>query len=770
MSYLNNSLVVLIVTIFSLNISCLLHADNRDFILPKKKELLKPANPRIDNSSIVEEYKVRGDLILPRKKPSIIKDISKNVKKEVVKKEVVKKEVVKKEVVKKEVVKKEVVRKEIDKFVYPEKKPIFKVHSQNVARESSFLNKKDFKYAKEIFGFIKDKKWNSALKLTQKVKDKEFKNLVNWMYLKETGNIATFDDYAKFISNNPDYPRINRLRYLAEHKIQIQKTSPTEIIEWFTDQGPLSGTGKLKLSEAYLAINEDKLAYELIKDGWITADLTRNDLKYYARKYKKILNRTDHVKRADYLAWNSEYWDLKRMLPYLPKDLKLLYNARFVLMTHSYGVDKAISEVPENLKKDIGLQYDRLKWRNRRNRLDGSLEILNQAPLGEENLIRADLWWKQRAEIARDLIYKKNYSLAYEVASKHSMSSGPKFAEAEWLSGWLSLSFLKKPEQSIKHFENFYNNVGYPISLARGAFWLGRSYESIGDKEKSNKFYKEGSVFANTYYGQLSFIKIKNDKDFKISKSFNHDKEYKKEFDKNRLIKNIKILKELDQTKYSKDIVKHLATLNIEKGSEVLAAKLATDIDRYDYAIQISKEASYEKRFINFYNYPIINTPNEINTVIMPKQELILSIIRQESEFDSRANSYVGAKGLMQLMPATAKLVAKKIKINYSKSALTKDPSYNIKLGTYYIDSLLKNYNGFFPYAIAAYNAGPNRVKTWKKKYGDPTKGQIDTVDWIELIRFKETRNYVQRVIENINVYRYILKDSPIKIDNLFKG
>ena len=208
--------------------------------------------------------------------------------------------------------------------------------------------------------------------------------------------------------------------------------------------------------------------------------------------------------------------------------------------------------------------------------------------------------------------------------------------------------------------------------------------------------------------------------------------------------------------------------LNIEKGSEVLAAKLSTDVGRYDFAIQISKQASYEKRFYNKYNYPIINTPKTINNKTMPNQEVVLAIIRQESEFDRRANSWAGARGMMQLMKYTAKIVAKQAKLPYSISRLTKDPEYNIKLGSYYFNSLMEDYNGVFPFAIAAYNAGPNRVKTWRRINGDPSKGQLSYVNWIELIRFKETRNYVQRVLENINVYKYMLSKEPVKIDSFF--
>ncbi len=589
------------------------------------------------------------------------------------------------------------------------------------------------------------------------------------MLLKEQENQATFNDYYEFILKNPDYPRINRLRYLAEHKILLKNSSPRAIINWFEKELPSSGVGKIKLGEAYLEMGQNELAANLIKTGWIDADLSPDDLKYYKNKFNNILKTEDHLKRADYLAWNDQYWDLKRMLSYLPQNERLLYNARFILKTNSSGVDQAVADVPEQFKKDLGLQFDRLKWRVRRNRLEGSVEILKNFH-GEETLKYAEKWWNLRENIARDLIFEKKYSEAYEVSSNHHLSEGPDYADAEWISGWLALSFLNETDLAIKHFINFYSKVGYPVSLSRGAYWLGLAYEKKADQEKALNFFKEASKFSNTFYGQLSYIKIKSAQPFQIPTDFTVKDGYENEFNKNKLIKHVKLLKELDKSKFSKDIIKHLASLNIDNGSEVLAAKLATEVGRFDYAIQVAKEASYEKRFINFYNYPVINTQGEINNKKMPAPELILAIIRQESEFDSRANSYVGAQGLMQLMPATAKLVSKNIGVTYNKDSLQKDSNYNVKLGTYYINSLLDDYDGVYPFAIAAYNAGPNRVKLWIKKYGDPNRKEISFVDWIELIRFEETRNYVQRVIENINVYKFLLNgNKQFQIDNYFR-
>ena len=653
--------------------------------------------------------------------------------------------------------------------IYPQKKPILvKKVIDKAAAKSSILSSSDFKIAKASFAAVKKKKWQTAIKLSKKAKNKMVFKMVNWLYLIQPSNSASFYDYLTFINNNPNYPRINRLRYLAEHKMYLKTVSSKVIKKWFNGKEPLSEYGKIKLGEIYIMDGNIDEGSKLIKDGWVKAKLSKNDLRYLRKKYKKIITVTDNIKRADWHAWEGKHWDVQRMLRYLPKDETALYRARQLLMSRSYGVDSAIAKVPAKYKNDIGLKYDRLKWRRRRGRLNPSLEILFTVPKDPIKLVRPDLWWKERAILTRSLIYKKKYAKAYKVSSNHSLSEGPEYADSEWLSGWIALTFLDDPNMALLHFKNFYNNVGYPISVSRGAFWLGVTYEKINNQQKSEEWFNEAAKYLNTYYGQLAFTKINKKEKFTLEKQKKVDDKYIKEFNKNPLIKNIKLLKELDKTKYSKHFLKHLASLNIDEGSEILAGKLAIDIGRYDFAIQIAKKASYEKRFHNNINYPVIQTPQVVNNKTMPKPELVLAVIRQESEFDKDATSYVGARGLMQLMTYTAKLVAKQAKLTYSKNKLN-NPDYNIKLGSYYLAGLLENYEGSYPFALAAYNAGPKRVKYWKKINGNPQKGQIDYVNWIELIKFKETRNYVQRVLENINVYRYMLSGTPIKIYNFFE-
>ena len=659
----------------------------------------------------------------------------------------------------------------IQGVILPESKPlIVKKGRAKVSKKSKYYSERDFNYAKQAIQFMEKSNWKDALKVAKKARAKSIYNFIQWQHLLTTGNRASFYDYKEFIERNKNYPRIGRIKYLAEHKMSTQILSPKDIINWFENRKPLSGFGKMVLGESLILTGNNSEGIKLIKEGWITADLSKSDLKFFRKKYKKYLSSDDYIKRADYLAWENKYWDLRRMLRYLPKDYRLLYTARQLLMRKSYGVDSAISKVPQKLKNDPGLNYDRLKWRRKRGRLESSLEILLNIDNTKEYMVRPKKWWTERSIIARSLIYKKKYETAYKITSKNAMSQGPEFAEAEWMSGWIAFSFLKDPLLAEEHFKRFYENVGYPISLARGAYWLGRTYEKMGNRELSEKWYKEGAKYLTTYYGQLSHLKVYPNQKFALYNPMQVDIKISEDFYRKKLVAIVHLLDDLKKEKYAKYILRFLANENINEGSEILAAKLATDISRFDFAIQISKIASYEKRFHHKYNYPIIGVPKNVKGRKIPDSAFILSIIRQESEFDTSANSSAGAKGLMQLMTYTARIVAKQAKIPYSKKKLTKNPKYNINLGSFYLAGLLLEYDGSYPFSIAAYNAGPKRVKYWNKINKNPQKGNIDYVDWIELIKFKETRNYVQRVLENFNVYRFILEQKPIKLKNFFKN
>jgi soluble lytic murein transglycosylase len=657
----------------------------------------------------------------------------------------------------KEVKKKDIEKTEGTKEIIPKIKPSdFKnfTPEQKGPLETKTLSDKDFEITKVVFDYVDRKQWRLALSDAQKVQDKTIYTLVNWMYLIDTQSGASFNEYQTFIKNHKDWPRINRIKFLAEHKINFDNNSPTSIIEYFSNNPPLSGFGRLRLAEAFLENNQTEKARNLVKDGFKDAELSKNDLKYFSKIFKKFLTHQDYVLRADYFAYEAKYKDLRDTIEYLNPDYQKLYNARAALFTKR-SADNLISQIPQSLKEDPGLIYDRIKWRRKKARFDDALTLMNQS--ASDSLMKNQYLAKERLSVGRDKISDKEYKVAYDILKDHRLNEGADYAEIEWHLGWIALSFTNQTDVALGHFLRMNAAVTYPISKARAAYWIGRTYKKLGQASQANSWFRTGSQYGTTFYGQLSHIEL-NERRFSINNNFKFDENKYEEFKKNNpQAKSVVVLKELNRTKYTKDILRHLGDPEQNRTFEEIsmAGVLAQEIERLDFAIQIAKNASYKNLNFLEISYPRIEVPKQVKSQKILDSSVILALIRQESEFDTSANSKVGAKGLMQIMPATAKLLSKVTNVDFSREKLTKDKDYNLALGSYYISDLDDDFGSHY-LAFAAYNAGPHRVEKWIKTYGDPRRKQIDAIDFIELIPFHETRNYVQRVSENINVYEYL--------------
>jgi soluble lytic murein transglycosylase len=657
----------------------------------------------------------------------------------------------------KEVKKKDIEKTEGTKEIIPKIKPSdFKnfTPEQKGPLETKTLSDKDFEITKVVFDYVDRKQWRLALSDAQKVQDKTIYTLVNWMYLIDTQSGASFNEYQTFIKNHKDWPRINRIKFLAEHKINFDNNSPTSIIEYFSNNPPLSGFGRLRLAEAFLENNQTEKARNLVKDGFKDAELSKNDLKYFSKIFKKFLTHQDYVLRADYFAYEAKYKDLRDTIEYLNPDYQKLYNARAALFTKR-SADNLISQIPQSLKEDPGLIYDRIKWRRKKARFDDALTLMNQS--ASDSLMKNQYLAKERLSVGRDKISDKEYKVAYDILKDHRLNEGADYAEIEWHLGWIALSFTNQTDVALGHFLRMNAAVTYPISKARAAYWIGRTYKKLGQASQANSWFRTGSQYGTTFYGQLSHIEL-NEKRFSINNNFKFNEDKYEEFKKNNpQAKSVIVLKELNRTRYTKDILRHLGDPEQNRTFEEIsmAGVLAQEIERLDFAIQIAKNASYKNLNFLEISYPKIEVPKQVKSQKILDSSVILALIRQESEFDTSANSKVGAKGLMQIMPATAKLLSKVTNVDFSREKLTKDKDYNLALGSYYISDLDDDFGSHY-LAFAAYNAGPHRVEKWIKTYGDPRRKQIDAIDFIELIPFHETRNYVQRVSENINVYEYL--------------
>lgn len=598
----------------------------------------------------------------------------------------------------------------------------------------------------------KQKKWDYAESQVARTKDPLAKKLYYWAYYTKSPGPFRFNRISAFMRQIPDWPQQGTLQLAAEKSIQAD-TPPDEIIRWFDANPPLTADGMDKYMKALSAQAQTKNMGLVISKWWGDANLTSDQQDYFLRKYGKIISKDAQKRRFNTTLYRGQSGNARAISRVLGHGYPQLAEARLALAAGDSGVDRLINMVPAHLKNDPDLQLERLRWRRKKNMDFEALEILHNAP-PPQLIANSDAWWRERNILTRRLIERKQYESAYLVVSKHGLSSGESFAEAEFLSGWLALRFMKKPWNAFLHFENLYKNSAMPLTKSRAAYWAGRASEDLKYPDIAKKWYESGARYSTAFYGQLSLAKLGRDSEQATSDP-PIPVPIRVKFEKDERIQAARILyKAGDQTDAGAFLRAYVSTADTQ-AEFYLAAELAHDWDRPNDSVAIAKKAAVKGVVMAEYAFPTILS--RVKSVT-GEWALVHGLIRQESAFDSRAKSSAGARGLMQLMPATAKEVAKKSGSGYSIDWLTDRPDYNIKLGALYINKMFSRFDDCYPMAIAAYNAGPGNVNKWIKSLGNPCDGSIDMIDWIELIPISETRNYVQRVLEGVYIYRQKFK------------
>lgn len=621
---------------------------------------------------------------------------------------------------------------------------------------TGLISEEDRKHYYAAFKSLKNRKWRKALNQAEKAKYALPAKYIRWTWLRRYKGGASFDEITSFMIDNPDWPYRQTLMRRAEEAL-VNPVSKDRTLSWFADTTPLTGMGMLRYGEALLENGNIPQGTNWIKMAWREGNFSQKLEKQIKKNHKTILSTTDHEDRLNRLLWDKRAEDAIRLLENVGNTQKKLAVARIRLMRMSKNVDAALSKIPKSEMNNPGLLYERTKWRRRKGKHEAAREILLTQ---DETSPRPDKWWLERQIQSRKLLRLGHISQAYQLVSKHGLAPGGKFADAEWEAGWIALRFLHDYDIALSHFKRLYNNVSFPISRSRGAYWIGRTYAEKKDTKSAEYWYGEAASYASTFYGLVAMKELKQNylPIIRVStkpKAATISKSEKMEF-----VKIVKHLAELGESKRTRPFLLKL-TENADTLEEfAYIGTLAHEINRPDYAIAVAKKASQLGTELTHINWPTTSHAPEEPPIELP---LILAITRQESAFAEDAVSPVGARGLMQLMPATAKSVSRKLKISYSKNKLTSQPDYNTLLGSTYLNTLIRKFDGSYILAIAAYNAGPSRVKRWTKEWGDPRRGDIDVIDWIELIPFKETRNYVQRVMENLQVYRQLLRETDYR-------
>jgi soluble lytic murein transglycosylase len=445
------------------------------------------------------------------------------------------------------------------------------------------------------------------------------------------------------------------------------------------------------------------------------------------------------------------------MLPKVDAGRRALAQARIKLAAEAKDAQAAVAAVPQDLRNDPGLIFERARLLRRQEKYSAAAALLDPPPQG---VLRPDLMWAELKKASRGSLDDGNVSAAYRLAAAHGTDNGEDFAEGEFLAGWIALRFLEDAPNAMRHFTALYAGTTSVISQSRGAYWAARAAEQMGDLAKAQDWYRTAAKGMTTFYGQLAAAHLNDGRKLQLAGTAKPTAKEKALFDKQELVRVIRMLTTLGEGERTRPFLSKLMELNSRPAEYQLVAALAMEINRKDFAVAVAKEARTRGTEMIDFLYPVIKLPGGTN----PEPALVLGVIRQESAFDVGAVSSAGARGLMQLLPGTAKGVAKQAGIKFAQKRLTSDSSYNITLGRAYLDELLSRFGGSYVLTAAAYNAGPSRVRDWIATYGDPRQRSIDVIDWIESIPFDETRNYVMRILENTQVYRARLNDGTANL------
>lgn len=608
-----------------------------------------------------------------------------------------------------------------------------------------------------VFKYINDKKWTEAEKLANHFNDSALLKIVlSQRFLDTNYKQNRFEEVIKFIKRNPHWPQITALTTAAEEYLS-SNTNTQAIFSWFKHNKPKTGKGyKFYALASATQSMSDELLSPIIRDGWIYGTLTANEALQYLANFAQFLREEDNVHRIDELLWESDIIAGQSLMGLVGANYQKSFAAQIAIINKNRNAERLFKQVPEKYYT-AGLLFRYLESKKKQEPRSNIVKLFKKVHNTRDH---SSKWCKLQLYYAREFLERKNFASSYQIAKLQFAETQEDIRETEWLAGWIALRFLRKPELALAHFHKFSTVAKTPISISRGAYWLARGNETKGDKEKALQFYRQAAKYPYTFYGQLAVIELKENK-ILLPSHPTIESRHKHIIENNEVIIATRLL-----IQYGKQALANIyAKTAVESISSPAEAVLIANIIKANsnpyYIVEFAKTASQHHVFIRDYAFPtpynITNNPIEA--------ALSYAIIRQESVFNKSAVSSANAMGLMQLVKNTACETAMSIGIQCNINKLKNDSEYNITLGTHHFSNLLKLHNGSYILAIASYNAGSHRIKRWIELFGDPRKmkNTKQVIDWLELIPYKETRNYVQRVLENIQVYRTIInKDNRL--------
>jgi soluble lytic murein transglycosylase len=615
----------------------------------------------------------------------------------------------------------------------------------------------DLSAVKQAIDLVRKNRQDEATSVAGSITDPLARKLVEWVILRSENGTNDFSRYGAFINANPSWPSIPLLRRRAEAALWQELTDPQAVIAFFASDPPRSANGHFALARALSARGDVPRASAILHEAW-RADAFASDLEGQAREtFGGLITPADDAARMDARLYAEDEDAALRAARHLDAAAMAVAKARIAVIDQAGNAKSLLEAVPENARRESGYQFSRIQWLRRSDKIVEAAQLLLAAAHDPARLGDVDQWWIERRLVARKLLDLGNTRLAYEVVNAAALPKDENYrAERHFTAGWIALRFLREPAAAASHFARIAEGVTNPITLARAFYWQGRAAEALGREQDARSFYRQAAYYPTAYYGQLARANLGLNE-----VTLRAPPEPAAEHRTLEIARVFEILYAIDERDLLAAMAADLGENATDTAALVGLAGIAVRHHDARATLLIGKAALRRGLPFERYAFPDFGVPEYQQ--IGPKVEacVVYAIIRQESAFNPRVVSSANAIGLMQVTPAAGRDTARRFNVTFDQRRLSQDVAYNAQLGTAELGNEIATWRGSYVLAFVAYNAGPRRAKEWIEQYGDPRDPKIDPIDWIERIPISETRNYVQRVLENMQVYRALVENNP---------
>src|SRR6266702_1632919 len=616
----------------------------------------------------------------------------------------------------------------------------------------------DLAALKDAIDLARKGKTDDASAARDRIADPAGQKLADWFMLRHSESTANFKRYAGFLAANPDWPSSALLRRRAEARLWQEK-SDAATVHKFTMDRPTSAKGKFALARVLLTEGDSDRAARLVREAWRTDELSERSEEDSYEAFHDLLTADDHRARMDKRLGAKDYAGARRVAKRLGEDALAIVKACAAVTGKANKAKDYLDDVSADARRDLGYVLCRVQWHLQNDRIADAAEVILAAAPDTMAAQDTDAWWRERRLLARKLLDQGKSRTAYDVVRAAAVPEMEVYrVDYHFMCGWIALRYLDDPKTAITHFAAIDEGSANPIALSRAHYWRGRAAEAMNATADARLSYQAAARYPTAYYGQLARARLGLDHiELRAPSPVLASADTPPADERVRAADMLYGIGERDTVfYYAEDFAKESTDVAALEG----LGELAGQRNDARVMLEIGKSALARGLALDHYAFPPIGIPEHKQVAPAIETSVIYSVARTESAFDQRDKSAANAVGLMQVTPEAGRDTAKRFKVSYDWDRMVSDPVYNTQMGAAELSALLSEYKGNHIMTFAGYNAGRGRVRDWIKVYGDPRDPKVDAVDWVERIPLSETRNYVQRVIENLRVYRVRFEDS----------